>query len=58
MRDAVVCVYDIARFTGNIVIDVMRTHSTFIVGGIPQENPSFIQSDEFLEELRERRARE
>ena len=34
----------------------MRTHPMIIIGGILQENPFFVPPDEFLRELRERRA--
>jgi len=36
----------------------MRTHPMIIIGGILQENPFFVPPDEFLRELRERRAAE
>jgi hypothetical protein len=53
-RDPVICTYDLAKFRGDIVIDVMRTHPMTIVGGILHENPFFVPPDEFLRELRER----
>lgn len=56
-RDPVICVYDLARFSGEVVIDVMRTHPMTIIGGILQENPFFVPPDEFLRELRDREAR-
>jgi len=34
----------------------MRTHPMIIIAGILQENPFFVPPDEFLRELRERRA--
>ncbi len=37
-------------------MDIMRTHPMIIIGGILQENPFFIPPDEFLRELRQRRA--
>jgi DcmR-like sensory protein len=54
--DAVICTYDLARFRADVVIDVIRTHPMVIIGGIVQQNPFFVQPDEFLEDLRERRA--
>jgi hypothetical protein len=51
----VICTYDLTRFGGEIVVDVMRTHPMIIIDGILQENPFFIPPDEFLRELRERR---
>jgi len=56
-EDAVICTYDLARFGGETVIDIMRTHPMIIIGGILQQNPFFVPPEEFLPELRERRAR-
>jgi len=55
-KDPVVCTYDLAKFGGDIVVDVIRTHPMIIVGGTLQENPFFVPPDQFLKELRERRA--
>ena len=54
-EDAVICVYDLAKFGGNMVIDILRTHPMVIIGGILQQNPFFVPPEEFLRELRERR---
>jgi len=56
-EDAVICVYDLARFRADIVMDIMRTHPLVLIGGVIQENPFFVPPDEFLRELRGRRAR-
>jgi hypothetical protein len=53
---AAVCTYDLAKFSAAIVIDVLRTHPNMIVGGILRENPFYVPPDEFLQELRDRRA--
>jgi MEDS: MEthanogen/methylotroph, DcmR Sensory domain len=53
--DAVICVYDLAKFGGDTVVDIMRTHPMIIIGGILQHNPFFVPPNEFLRELRERR---
>ena len=55
-KDAVICLYDLTKCGGNLIIDVMRTHPMILIGGIVQENPFFVPPDEFLRELRERRA--
>jgi hypothetical protein len=55
--DAVICTYHLGKFGGDTVIDIMRTHPMVIIGGILQENPFFVSPEEFLPELRERRAR-
>lgn len=54
-EDAVICVYDLAKFGGDTVIDIMRTHPMVIIGGILQSNPFYVPPEEFLRELRERR---
>ena len=54
--DAVICVYDLRSFSGDAVIDIMRTHPMVIIGGILQQNPFFVPPQEFLREFRERRA--
>src|SRR5262245_12151974 len=40
--DPVVCTYDLRRFGGDIVVEIMRTHPMVIMGGILQENPFFV----------------
>jgi hypothetical protein len=54
--DAICCTYDIKRFSASVVMDILRTHPSVIVGGILQENPFYVPPDEFLRELRERQA--
>lgn len=54
-EDPVVCAYDLEKFGGDVVVDVMRTHPLIIIGGILQENPFFVPPGGFLRELRERR---
>lgn len=49
--NSVICTYDLRRFRGDIVVDVMRTRPLIIIGGILQENPFFVPPDEFLEQL-------
>jgi hypothetical protein len=55
-EDAVICVYDLAKFGGDTVIDIMRTHPMVIIGGILQSNPFYVPPEEFLREIRERRS--
>ncbi|MEW9586611.1 MEDS domain-containing protein [Paraburkholderia sp. DGU8] len=49
-----VCVYDLAKFSASVIMDVVRTHPLVIIGGNLQENPFFVPPDEFLRELRSR----
>jgi MEDS: MEthanogen/methylotroph, DcmR Sensory domain len=53
---AVVCTYDVTKFSTSVVMDILRTHPQVIVGGILRENPFYVPPDEFLRELRDRAA--
>jgi DcmR-like sensory protein len=50
--DAIVCTYDLTRFGGASMMDVLRTHPTVILGSVVMENPFFVPPDRFLQELR------
>lgn len=51
----VICTYDLRKFSGAVVIDVMRTHPLIIIGGAIQENPFYVSPDELLREISSRR---
>ncbi|NJO12191.1 MAG: hypothetical protein HC872_00515 [Gammaproteobacteria bacterium] len=53
--DPVVCVYDLNRHSGSVVMDILRTHPMVIINGVLQENPLYVPPDEFLAELKQRR---
>jgi hypothetical protein len=53
--DPVICVYDLNKHSGAVVMDILRTHPMVIMGGVLQENPLYVRPDEFLEELRQRK---
>ena len=55
-EDAVICVYDLNKIGGDVVIDILRTHPMIIIGGTLHKNPFYIPPQEFLQVLRERRA--
>ncbi len=55
-EDAVICTYHLGKFGGDTVIDMMRTHPMVIIGGILQRNPFYVPPEEFLREIRARRA--
>lgn len=54
--DAVICTYHLAQFSGDAVIDIMRTHPMVIIGGHLQQNPFFTPPQDFLGEFRKRRS--
>lgn len=53
--DAVICVYDLAKFGGDTIVDMIRTHPMIVIGGVLHRNPFFMPPEQFLAELRERR---
>jgi len=53
---AVLCVYDLNRHSGSVVMDILRTHPMVIIGGVLHENPLYMPPEEFLAELRQRKA--
>jgi hypothetical protein len=52
----VICAYDLSRFSGVVVLDVMRTHPAVLIGGVVQHNPFYMPPEQMLEELRDRGA--
>jgi hypothetical protein len=51
----VICNYDLSKFGATVAMDIMRTHSLVIIGGLLRENPYFVPPEQFLDEMRERR---
>lgn len=54
-EDAVICTYDLTKFGASVVMNTLRTHPVVIIGGLLQENPFFVPSDQLLLEIRARR---
>jgi DcmR-like sensory protein len=44
---AVLCLYDLERFGGGVVVDALRTHPKLLLGGLLLDNPHFVPPDEF-----------
>lgn len=42
------CMYDLDRFDGHTIVDVLKTHPQVLLGGIFFENPYYIPPDEML----------
>jgi hypothetical protein len=53
-RDPVICTY--SKRSAAFIIDIMRAHPMIIIGGILQENPFYVQPEEFVRKLRAREA--
>jgi hypothetical protein len=47
---AFLCLYELNRFGGQIVVDLLRTHPQILLGGMVLENPHYSTPDEFLSE--------
>lgn len=43
----VLCLYDLRRVGSGILMDLLRTHSKLLLGGLVLENPHHISADEF-----------
>ncbi|WP_257449664.1 MEDS domain-containing protein [Archangium lipolyticum] len=48
LEQPAICVYDLNRFNGSTVIEVLRTHPYAIVSGVLQENPFYVPPEVFL----------
>jgi MEDS: MEthanogen/methylotroph, DcmR Sensory domain len=46
---AVLCLYDLTRFGGDILVDLMRTHPKLLLGGLVLDNPHYLSPDEFAD---------
>ena len=51
-----VCVYDVGRLSGALLVDLLRAHPLTIMNGVLHENPFYTPADELLREMRQRRA--
>ena len=47
----VLCLYDLDRFSGEVVVNIVKTHPQVLVQGILVENPYYVGPDEFLGSL-------
>ncbi|MBA2920671.1 hypothetical protein GON01_06620 [Sphingomonas sp. MAH-20] len=52
--DVVICAYDLRTLTGDMLIDIMRTHPMVLIGNSLQQNPFFIEPEQFLRERTDR----
>jgi hypothetical protein len=48
MKQPAICVYDLNKFSGSIIMDVLRTHPYTVVDGKLRENPYFVPPEKFL----------
>ena len=51
-----VCVYDVRRLSGSMMMDLLRAHPLTVMNGVLHENPFYTPAEEMLRELQQRRA--
>jgi hypothetical protein len=51
-----VCVYDVSRLSGSMMMDLLRAHPLTVMNGVLHENPFYTPPDEMLRDLQRRRA--
>lgn len=56
-QDPIVCVYDVNKFSGRVLMDILSTHPKVILGGKIVENPYYQPPKEFLASYRKRKCR-
>ncbi|RNM12203.1 MEDS domain-containing protein [Nocardioides pocheonensis] len=44
----ILCLYELERFDGEVLVDVLKTHPKVLLGGMLLANPYYIEPDEFL----------
>ncbi|MHA7776053.1 MEDS domain-containing protein [Roseibium sp. M-1] len=49
--DVVISAYDLTKFSGDTIVDILRTHPVVGIGGVLRENPFYIPPAQFLKEL-------
>lgn len=42
------CLYDLDRFSGGVLVDILKTHPTVLIGGMVLDNPYYLEPAEFL----------
>jgi len=55
-RTPTVCVYDVRKLSGSMVMDLLRAHPLTVMNGVLHENPFYTPAEEMLAELEQRRA--
>lgn len=50
-----ICVYDMSKISGALMMDILRSHPLTLIGSVIHENPFYTPPDELVKELRARR---
>ena len=51
-----VCVYDVRRLSGSMMMDLLRAHPLTVMNGVLHENPFYTPAEEMLRDIQQRRA--
>lgn len=54
-KQLAICVYDMSKITGALMMDILRSHPLTLIGNVIHENPFYTPSDQLVKELRDRR---
>jgi hypothetical protein len=44
---AILCLYDLERFGGGVLVELLRTHPKLLLGGMLIDNPHYLSPDEY-----------
>ena len=55
-RTPTVCVFDVRRLSGSMMMDLLRAHPLTVMNGVLHENPFYTPAGEMLREIQRRRA--
>jgi hypothetical protein len=44
----VLCLYELDRFSGEVLVDILKTHPKVLLAGMVIDNPYYLEPDEFL----------
>ena len=55
-RTPTVCVYDVHRLSGSMMMDLLRAHPLTVMNGVLHENPFYTPAPEMLRDIQRRRA--
>jgi hypothetical protein len=53
-RTPTICVYDVRRLSGSMMMDLLRAHPLTVMNGVVYENPFYTPADEMLRDIRRR----
>lgn len=55
-RTPTVCVYDVRRLSGSMIMDLLRAHPLAVINGVVHENPFYTPAEDMLRDIQRRRA--